>query len=155
MQTCWFLINGDIEEALYTVKEYTQCLDEYLDDVSTELLMQLNKTQLTECLLQNMHALMMCRDTLIGAKSQFDVLMDTQITLQKQIIDQKHELLKSKTEQLAAVQITVKTELRSYCEAAKTGLSDKAITAAQVKKAVKTGQYTRRHLSLIREPKRT
>ena len=65
-------------------------------------------------------------------------MKDTQITLQKQIIDQKDELLKSKTEQLAAVQTTVETELRSYCEAATTGLSDKSITTAQVKLAVKS-----------------
>lgn len=130
------LINGDIDEALYTIREYTQYIDE--DDVSKELLMKLNKAQLTECLLQTMRALLMSRDTLIGATSQFDVLKDTQITLQKQIIDQKDELLKSKTEQLAAVQTTVKTELRSYCEAATTGLSDKSITAAQVKLAVKS-----------------
>ena len=57
--------NGDIDEAFYTIREYTQYIDE--DGVSQELLMKLNKAQLTECLLQTMRALLMCRDTLIGA----------------------------------------------------------------------------------------
>ena len=53
-------------------------------------------------------------------------------------MEQKDELLKQKDEQLQSVQSTVKTELRSYCEAAKQGVSASSITAAQVKMAVKT-----------------
>ena len=67
-------------------------------------------------------------DALIGATSQSGELK----SYQKQIIDQKDELLKCKTEQLPNVQTTVKTELLSQCEAAQSGYSDEDIAASHV-----------------------
>ena len=55
-----------------------------------------------------------------------DMSLKKQIALQETIISKDEELLKSKNEQLEAVQSTVKTELRSYCDVAKKGLTEGA-----------------------------
>ena len=130
------LLNGDISEAFQTIKELTKVDD--VDDVKEEMLMKLNKKQLVESVLELLNALSFCDETINGACDRVDELQTSVIKLQKDSMEQKDELLRQKDEQLQSVQSTVKTELRSYCEAAKQGVASSSITAAQVKTAVKT-----------------
>lgn len=113
------VLRNEICEALEAIEKYTQCPN--WNDVTMNMLTKLNKTQLVECL--NLTV------TTIGVSFIGAVLLKKQIALQETIISKDEELLKSKTEQFKAVQSTLKTELRSYCDVAKKGLTEGAITA--------------------------
>ena len=130
------VINEEIGCALYEVKKLTKVDDE--EDVTEEMLMKLNKKQLVDLVLEMTRALCVSNETLSGATCIVGELQTSQIKLQQEIIDQKDALIKLKDDQIQSVQTTVKTELRSYCEAAKKGVAESGITAAQVKMAVKT-----------------
>ena len=97
------------------------------------------KHELAECVETMAAVLVLCRDMMKGALGDLDDMKRQHISFQKQIIEQQSELLKHKDEQLDAVQATVKTEMRSYADAAKKWplQSTEVVTPAQVKQAVK------------------
>lgn len=72
-----------------------------------------------------------------SAANQIGELQSDQIQSQKSVIALQDELIMSKTEQIAAVQSSVKTEMKSFADIVKKG-SQNAVTKQTIQRAVKT-----------------
>ena len=106
---------------------------------------EVNKTTVTKCdkgtlvnlVLTAARVLGKSKDTLRSASVRIEELTQEVLSNQNTLLTLQDDLLKSKSEQMEAVQTTVKTEIRSFSDVVKQGCEDK-ITATQVKAAVKS-----------------
>ena len=99
------------------------------------------KKDIAMCLTSAMKVLVTCRNMLSEGINKVEKMKDEHISFQKQIIDQQSEIIICKTEQLNAVQSTVKSELKSYSDAVQSSCSSGAgnvFTPEIVKEAVKS-----------------
>ncbi len=147
-------------EYKFTAKDFNDLLDKELSDViseaaglsgidiweSAEKLTFHNfmrnsaatKKDIAMCLTSAMKVIVTCRNMLSEGINKVDKMKDEHISFQKQIIDQQSEIITCKTEQLNAVQSTVKSELKSYSDAVQSSCSNGAVfTPEIVKEAVK------------------
>ena len=77
------------------------------------------------------------QSVLKSAANQIGELKSDHIQSQNSVIALQDELIKSKTEQIAAVQSSVKTEMKSFADIVKKG-SQNAVTKQTIQRAVKT-----------------
>ncbi len=128
----------DLEDKIQTVFDSVtnaaKC--KQITELDKAMLMKQNKEILATLLINVSGVVSQSKAVLRAAAARFDELSSDQVANQKRLIQMQDKLLMTKSEQVEAVQATVKTEMKSYCDVVKQTCSER-MTPKKLQKAVK------------------